>query len=481
MKNLSRVAAVLVLTLPFLAGAQTVTSANAAQVAQLTAQIQTLLAQITALQAQAGTGGTTAVYTGTTGASYVGSGVTSSACPLVGRALSLGSSGDDVTRLQQFLARDPSVYPEAQVSGFYGMLTQSAVERWQTKYNIVSSGTAATTGYGVVGPRTAAAISLQCSTMGGATGTTGAGTQTPVGGFIQVTPISGNAPLSVTVNTTVNTTNACGGATYTLNYGDGTVPQTIIAQAGNCQQATQTFNHVYPYGGTFRVTLSAGSHQTYANVTVYGPGISTTQVSGQAITEGLPAEAFNAGPSSGPAPLAVTFSGLVNSNDAGFVPGGSADTLDFGDGTVASVALPSAAGGWLNYNILHTYTTPGGYRAVLFQGPEGSSRVVGNQTVTVTSGSGSYTPPTLTPDVGGNPLAASLSFNEASSCDQYQLSWGDGTSPVSSGTVSGTVNCQTGAQTQQLSHTYTAAGSYTITLERGASLSQVDTVSVTIQ
>jgi plastocyanin len=458
--------------------------------AQLTAQIQSLLAEITALQQQAGTSGavTTPVYTGTTGVSSATSGVNASACPLIGRALGLGSSGDDVSRLQQFLARDASIYPEGQITGYYGTLTQTAVERWQTKYNIVSSGSPATTGYGVVGPRTAAAISLQCSTMGAGTSTgtgatTGTGTQTPVGGFIQVTPITGNAPLSVTVNATVNTTTACGGATYTLSYGDNTVPQTIIVQPGNCQQETQTFTHVYPYGGTFLVTLSAGSHQTSATVTVYGASISSTQVSGQVVTQGLPAETFNTSPSSGSAPLSVTFSGTVNSNDAGFVQGGSSDTLDFGDGTIASVALPSTVGGWLSYSILHTYAAPGGYRAVLHQGGINSSAVVGNATITVSGSAASYTPPSLSvvADSSGNLDVATLSFNLLSSCDQYQVSWGDGTTPAASGAVSGTVNCQTGATTPTLVHTYAGAGTYTITLERGPSLSQVDTVAVTIQ
>jgi hypothetical protein len=62
------------------------------------------------------------------------------------RTLSLGSEGNDVSQLQQFLATSPSIYPEGKVTGYFGALTEAAVKRFQIKYSIVSSGTAATTG-----------------------------------------------------------------------------------------------------------------------------------------------------------------------------------------------------------------------------------------------------------------------------------------------------------------------------------------------
>src|SRR5579864_1581788 len=73
-----------------------------------------------------------------------------------------GQSGAQVTELQTFLATDPSVYPEGLVTGFYGPLTQAAVERFQCKYGIICSGDVSSTGYGRVGPLTLAEIeSLQ--------------------------------------------------------------------------------------------------------------------------------------------------------------------------------------------------------------------------------------------------------------------------------------------------------------------------------
>ena len=80
------------------------------------------------------------------------------ACP----TLSLGSSGPAVTALQQFFVSAYSNFPQSDVTGHFGPITQNAVAEWQSSHGIVTSGTPATTGYGVVGPKTAAAMHL-CS------------------------------------------------------------------------------------------------------------------------------------------------------------------------------------------------------------------------------------------------------------------------------------------------------------------------------
>ncbi|MEK7556158.1 MAG: peptidoglycan-binding protein [Patescibacteria group bacterium] len=69
-----------------------------------------------------------------------------------------GSEGGEVTKLQEYLAKDPALYPEGTISGYFGALTEAAVKRFQTKHNIVSSGTPTTTGYGVLGPQTRAKL-----------------------------------------------------------------------------------------------------------------------------------------------------------------------------------------------------------------------------------------------------------------------------------------------------------------------------------
>jgi len=129
---------------------------------QLQAQIEQLKAQITALQRQLGgviPGEPEPVPTTVP---------VSSECPEFSQRLYPGvsdaSAGGEVTILQKMLANDPSVYPEKLITGYYGPLTEKAVQRWQTKQGVVSSGSPVTTGYGVVGPQTRAQIIIACPT-----------------------------------------------------------------------------------------------------------------------------------------------------------------------------------------------------------------------------------------------------------------------------------------------------------------------------
>jgi hypothetical protein len=82
-------------------------------------------------------------------------------CPSLTRLISLGSRGNDVLSLQQFLGAQ-GLLSSASFTGYFGVFTQAAVKQWQTSKSIVSSGTAATTGFGVVGPRTKIAIVNSC-------------------------------------------------------------------------------------------------------------------------------------------------------------------------------------------------------------------------------------------------------------------------------------------------------------------------------
>ena len=66
--------------------------------------------------------------------------------------LSLGAEGPAVTQLQAFLQTQG--YLPVAPTGYFGILTQHAVQAFQCGENIVCTGTPATTGYGVVGPKT---------------------------------------------------------------------------------------------------------------------------------------------------------------------------------------------------------------------------------------------------------------------------------------------------------------------------------------
>lgn len=70
------------------------------------------------------------------------------------KSMSLGSKGDDVSALQEYLAKS-GYYPEGTVTGYFGKLTQNAIQRFQEDKKIAKKGVA---GYGNVGPATRAQL-----------------------------------------------------------------------------------------------------------------------------------------------------------------------------------------------------------------------------------------------------------------------------------------------------------------------------------
>jgi peptidoglycan hydrolase-like protein with peptidoglycan-binding domain len=88
-----------------------------------------------------------------------------------------GTKGEDVKQLQTFLKTTGDyTYPE--ITGYYGTQTELAVQRYQKRNNIVSSGTPTTTGYGNVGPSTRASITrtnIPTPTIPVGVGSTGGG------------------------------------------------------------------------------------------------------------------------------------------------------------------------------------------------------------------------------------------------------------------------------------------------------------------
>ena len=428
---------------------------------EIRAQTQALLLQVQQLQAQLAAQQGTTVNQTTTNTSVTTSANSSALCPAIGRTLKRNSTGDDVTRLQKFLAQDSAIYPEGTISTFFGGLTEKAVQRWQAKFKIVSTGTPDSTGYGVVGPRTAAAIAIVCGggTYNGVSGT--ANMTSPVGGFIQVSPISGSAPLQVSIQTTVNTTNSCAAATYLLDFGDGTSPQSLPTQAGICQPQTLTVPHTYQFAGTFKVTLSAGGHQTNATVVV-GAAATPTQT---------PA-------SSGNVSVSIT-DNLFTQKNITIAPGTkvtwtnngamshnvTADNSSFTSGTLAP-----------GQNYSTTFTLAGSYPYYCsFHGAAGGVGMSGTVTVSNSASNPSpnptpaattFGPVAVSPGAGGNPLGVSVQF-DTTGCTTYTVNWGDSTSNASG-------NC--GSSVNQ-SHTYSQGGSYTIQVTRGT---QTDSAGVVI-
>lgn len=93
------------------------------------------------------------------------------ACPQITTNLHLGSTGPEVVLLQTFLAKYPQYYPSGQITGYFGLLTQLAVQAYQRANGIVASGTWDTTGYGALGPQTRSTIGGSCKSGSSSAGT----------------------------------------------------------------------------------------------------------------------------------------------------------------------------------------------------------------------------------------------------------------------------------------------------------------------
>jgi hypothetical protein len=160
MKALRLIAVTLLtLTLPLTAFAQ---SSSSSGLSALYAQLSALEQQIQSLSAS-----TTTSTAPTTASAQTNSSLSSGECPDLARSLSLGAIGPDVAGLQTYLAQQGLF--NAIATGYFGTLTEAAVAQWQENNGIVSGGTADTTGLGVVGPRTRAAMESSCAPGAGTT------------------------------------------------------------------------------------------------------------------------------------------------------------------------------------------------------------------------------------------------------------------------------------------------------------------------
>lgn len=149
MRKIIATLGLIVLVSPLFSSAQTIE--------EIQARIQVLLERLRVLEAQIGAA--PAPIPSPTPAPMRGV-----SCLVLSRTLSLGMSGQDVSYLQRFLASDPTLYASGGVTGYFGQLTEAAVQRFQAKHGIASSGTPPSNGYGAVGPRTRALIqTLSCT------------------------------------------------------------------------------------------------------------------------------------------------------------------------------------------------------------------------------------------------------------------------------------------------------------------------------
>lgn len=206
---------------------------NAQTAANLQAELAALLAQLAALQGQLQNTGSPSLTPASTG-SY-------GTCPSLTRTLRQGMSGSDVSALQAFLAGDAQIYPERTVSGYFGGLTQLAVQRFQARHGVVNSGTPDSTGYGLVGRGTRAAILAICAS---GQGNPGLGSCS-MGGL---TVANGQTANFYSVST-VQPGTSCDSYRQTRQCVNGSFSGSTNFQYGSCTTAGSTIGGSCTYNG----------------------------------------------------------------------------------------------------------------------------------------------------------------------------------------------------------------------------------------
>jgi PKD repeat protein len=176
----------------------------------------------------------------------------------------------------------------------------------------------------------------------------GAPAPAPTASFT-ASPTSGTAPVAVSFTDT-----STGSPTsWAWNFGDGST------------STLQNPSHTYTAAGTYTVSLTA----TNANGSS-APSTRTITVTGS--TNGAPTASFTASPTSGTAPLAVSFTDTSTGSPTSWA-------WNFGDGSTSTVQSPS-----------HTYTAAGTYTVTLTASNATGSSAPATRSVTVT---GSTPPP----------------------------------------------------------------------------------------
>ncbi|MEI6304779.1 MAG: peptidoglycan-binding domain-containing protein [Candidatus Taylorbacteria bacterium] len=198
-----------------------------------------------------------------------------SLCTVFSGDIAFGSSGDNVTKLQDYLS--VTGYFNTESTGYFGNVTLNAVKNYQTAHNFVS------TGY--VGPLTRGAIqSESCGTASGASsGSTGAslGSVTCPAGYnctaTTQTPVA--CPLGY-VCTPQTTTSGVVGATYV----QGSFYRTYLSGSGSSRTITNATGTTVTNGTTSAAANSSSTILTTPSSQV----VTIPVVSSLGVDDGVP-------------------------------------------------------------------------------------------------------------------------------------------------------------------------------------------------
>lgn len=249
---------------------------------------------------------------------------------------------------------------------------------------------------------------------------------------------------------------------YYINWGDqiNNPPPPEALSAGGAFVQQTTFTHSYASAGTYTITVTVRDSLGQSAQTT-----TTVQVTG-----GTTNYNFSASPTSGVAPLSVSFKASAGDEETVWV--------DFGDGASSNIMYVSGDGS--TRTVSHVYTSPGTYTAMLYRKyicnplPGLScaaldSSAVARVQITVSGSSGGSDEFSATPTSGSAPLTVNFKakgFNSSwmegnqmvaiADRGHRYIEFGDGTSTK--------VNCPqpaySGTCVTTITHTYQNAGTY---------------------
>ncbi len=215
------------------------------------------------------------------------------------RDLTVGSTGADVTALQQALISGG--YLNATATGYFGSLTQAAVAKWQTAMGISPAA-------GYFGAKSRAAFAAA-----GPSSTTTTTTTTPVTGNGLKVSLSPTSPS----NTVLVQGQGIGDLADYVFANPSSAPITVTGLTFNRIGVSndQTINNVYLYNGVSRLTDSAGVSNSSFSFT-NAAGLFVVQP-GQTFTVSVRADIATgtAGQQLGAALVSVASSGTLDSSD----------------------------------------------------------------------------------------------------------------------------------------------------------------------
>nr|WP_232308773.1 PKD domain-containing protein [Methanosarcina lacustris] len=239
---------------------------------------------------------------------------------------------------------------------------------------------------------------------------TGTAAQTPVAAF-SASPTSGNSSLDVTfADSSTGTPTA-----WSWNFGDGTT------------SAIQNPKHTYSTAGTYTVTLTATNAAGSNTVT------KTSYIIVGTTAAQKPVAAFSASPTSGNSPMDVTFADSSTGTPTTW-------SWNFGDGATSAIQNPK-----------HTYSTAGTYTVTLTATNAAGSNTVTKSGYIIVGTTAAQTPIaafSASPTSGNSPLDVTFTDSSTGTPTAWSWNFGDGTNSA----------------IQNPKHTYSTAGTYTVTL-----------------